>query len=58
MNISFVKYFRVVGKEMTKNGQTMAIFESSISGFFLQKLKKVETEKIMFYEVTCDPIEI
>jgi hypothetical protein len=28
------------------------------SGFFLQKLKKVETEKIVFYDVTCDPIEI
>ena len=43
---------------MTKNGQKMAIFESSIFRIFLQKLKKVETEKIVFYDVTCDPIEI
>ena len=28
------------------------------AGFFLQKLKKVETEKIVFYDVTCDQIEI
>ena len=31
---------------------------TNIQDFFLQKLKKVETEKIVFYDVTCDPIEI
>jgi len=28
------------------------------SGFFSSKIEKVETEKIVIYDVTCDPIEI
>ena len=27
------------------------------SGFFSSKIEKVETEKIVIYDVTCDPIE-
>ena len=41
----------VIGKTMTKNGQ-------KISEFFLPKLKQMETEKIVFYVVAFDPINI
>ena len=37
LNLSFVKDFHVVGKKMTKNGQKMAIFESSIFRIFFFK---------------------
>ena len=43
---------------MSKNGKKVAIFELSIFRIFSSKLKKLETEKIVLYDVTCDPIEI
>jgi hypothetical protein len=36
-----VKDINVVAKEMTTNGQKMAIFESYISDFFSSKIEKL-----------------
>ena len=57
-DLSFLKDFHVVGKKMKKMVKKWSFMSHQFSGFFLQKLKKVETEKIVFYDVTCDPIEI
>ena len=43
---------------MARNGLEMAIYESQIFFFFLTKLKKTETKKIVFYLIVFDPIEI
>ena len=43
---------------MTKNGQEMDIYGHKFSGFFLLKLKKIETEKYVIYVVAFDPIVI
>ena len=40
-----MKDFHVVGKKMTKNGQKMAIFESSIFRIFSSKIEKSGNRK-------------
>ena len=53
-----MKDCQVIDKKITKEGKKWPFMSHRFSGSFLPKLKKMETEKFVFYAVAFDQIKI